>query len=117
MATGEASRADVNLARTGAGLATNYLATVFWSFLMERWLGPRKRTLPEMAWTGGSTAALAALVDYVFMPRRLSPGWELALTRKSMAGAFAAMAAGLTAGAMAAHAGPRAAAVSRRRNG
>jgi hypothetical protein len=112
----EASGADVPIDRTAVGLATNYFATMFWSFLMEKWLGPRKRTLPEMALAGGSTAALAAVIDYVFMPRRLSPGWELALTRKSMAGAFAAMAAGLTAGALDARCGATATA-SRKRNG
>ena len=91
-----------DLAHTGIGLITHHLATMWWSFLLEKWLGPRPRTLPEMALAGGSTAALAALVDYGLMPRRLSPGWELALTRKSMAGAFSAMAVGLAAGAFAA---------------
>ena len=91
-----------DLAHTGVGIVTHHLATMWWSFLLEKWLGPRPRTLPEMALAGGSTAALAALVDYGLMPRRLSPGWELALTRKSMVGAFAAMAVGLAAGALAA---------------
>jgi hypothetical protein len=87
---------------TAVGLVTHHLATMFWAVLLEKWLGPRERTLPELALAGASTAALAAVVDYGLMPRRLSPGWELSLTRKSMAGAFAAMAAGLAAGAFAA---------------
>jgi hypothetical protein len=53
--------------------------------------------------------------DYLLLPRRLSPGWELALTRKSMAGAFAAMAAGLAAGALAARSATRDASAHRPR--
>jgi hypothetical protein len=94
-------KSQPDLAHTAVGFGTHHLATMFWSFLMEQWLGPKRRTLPEMALTGASTAIVAAVVDYAVMPRRLSPGWELALTRKSMAGAFAAMAAGLAAGALA----------------
>lgn len=91
-----------DLAHAVVGFGTHHAATMFWSFLLEKWLGPKRRTLPEMALTGASTALVAAAVDYAILPRRLSPGWELALTRKSMAGAFAAMAAGMTAGALAA---------------
>jgi hypothetical protein len=97
-----AARNQPTFVRTGVGLTTHHLATLFWSLLMEKALGPRKRTLPELAVTGALTSVLAAAVDYLVMPRRLSPGWELALTRKSMAGAFSAMAAGLAAGALAA---------------
>lgn len=95
-----------DLAHAVVGFGTHHAATMFWSFLMEKWLGPKTRTLPEMALTGASTAVVAAIVDYAIMPRRLSPGWELALTRKSMAGAFAAMAAGMAAGALAARSRP-----------
>ena len=101
-----AARNQPTFVRTGVGLATHHLATLFWSLLMEKALGPRKRTLPELAVTGALTSVLAAAVDYLVMPRRLSPGWELALTRKSMAGAFSAMAAGLAAGALAARTPP-----------
>src|SRR5689334_2092315 len=45
-------------------------------------------------------SAIAAIVDYGITPRQLTPGWELTLTRKSMVGAFAGLALGLTAGAL-----------------
>ncbi len=45
-------------------------------------------------------AALAAAVDYGLTPRRLTPGWELVLSRRSMVATYAAMALGLAAGAM-----------------
>ena len=38
-------------------------------------------------------AATAAVVDYVFTPHRLTPGWELVLPPRSMALAYVAMAA------------------------
>jgi hypothetical protein len=99
-----AARREPSLARTGVGLLTHHAATLFWSVILEKALGPRKRSVPELAVMGAVTSGLAAAVDYLLVPRRLSPGWELALTRKSMAGAFAAMAAGLTAGALASRA-------------
>lgn len=34
-------------------------------------------------------SAIAAIVDYGIVPKRLTPGWELSLSKKSMAGAFA----------------------------
>jgi hypothetical protein len=95
-------RRGADLGHTAVGLVTHHLASMFWSLVLEKALGPRRRTMPELAASGALTAALAAAVDYLVMPRRLSPGWELALTRKSMAEAFAAMAAGLAAGAFAA---------------
>jgi hypothetical protein len=97
-----AKRPHTDLAHTGVGFVTHHLASMFWSALLETWLGPRGRTLPELAISGAVTSALAAALDYGLMPRRLSPGWELALSRKAMAVAFVAMAAGLAAGAFAA---------------
>jgi hypothetical protein len=97
---GRHRRAD--LKHTAVGFVTHHLASMFWSVVLEKALGARRRTMPELAASGALTAALAAAVDYMMMPRRLSPGWELALTRKSMAEVFAAMAAGLAAGAFAA---------------
>ena len=94
--------ATVDVERTAVGALTHHAATMFWSGMLESILGSGKRTLPALALSGAAVVALAAMVDYALMPRRLSPGWELALTRKSMAGAFCAMATGLAAGAFAA---------------
>jgi len=99
----DARRRRLDITHTGVGIATHHLAVMFWAVLMEAALGRwKKRTLPELALGGALTAACAAAFDYLVVPRRLSPGWELALTRKAMTGAFAAMAVGLAAGAAAA---------------
>jgi hypothetical protein len=97
---GRKRRAD--LAHTGVGLATHHLAVMFWSLALESALGGAKKTLPELALAGALNSASAAAFDYLVVPRRLSPGWELALSRKAMTGAFAAMALGLATGAAAA---------------
>ena len=97
---GRRRRAD--LTHTGVGVGTHHLATMFWSLLLESALGPKKRTLGELAVAAALTSASAAAFDYLVVPRRLSPGWELALTRNAMTGAFAAMALGLAVGAAAA---------------
>jgi|1185.fasta_scaffold1099279_1 hypothetical protein len=97
-----AAQRHADLARTGLGIATHHLAAMFWSVVMEAALGRKARTLPELALGGALTASFAAAFDYLVVPRRLSPGWELALTRKAITGAFAAMALGLATGAAAA---------------
>jgi hypothetical protein len=40
------------------------------------------------------TSAIAAVVDYGLTPHRFTPGWELVLSKRSMAAAYLAMAAG-----------------------
>ncbi len=45
------------------------------------------------------TAAVANVVDYKLTPKRLQPGYERQVSRKSLAWAYAAFAAGLAAGA------------------
>ena len=42
-------------------------------------------------------SAIAAAVDYGPTPKRFTPGWELVLSRRGMAVAYAAMALGLAA--------------------
>ena len=43
------------------------------------------------------TSVVAAAVDYTITPHRFTPGWELVLSKRSMAMAYAAMAAGFVA--------------------
>ena len=69
---GRHRRAD--LKHTAVGFVTHHLASMFWSVVLEKALGARRRTMPELAASGALTAALAAAVDYMVMPRRLSPG-------------------------------------------
>jgi hypothetical protein len=45
-------------------------------------------------------AAIAAAVDYGMVPKRLTPGWEDVLSKRSIAVTYVALAAGLALGAL-----------------
>ncbi len=86
---------------TAVGLATHQAATFFWAALFEWWLASRRPVSPAvMATYGFVTSAVAAAVDYGATPKRFTPGWEFVLSKRSMAAAYAAMAAGLALGAL-----------------
>lgn len=89
-----------DLAHTVLGYATHHVSSIFWATLLERWLGPQRSVLAILP-RAGAISALAAAVDYRLMPKRLSPGWEIVLSPRSIRAAFAVMALGLAIGAMA----------------
>jgi hypothetical protein len=92
---------NVDLAHTGVGFATHHASALFWALPFEAWLAsnpPRSRA--RLLGDAVVMSAIAAAVDYGVTPKRLTPGWELALTKRSMVGAFASLALGLTAGAL-----------------
>ena len=96
---GAAADTSASLRRTGVGVGTHVAAMLFWAVVFERWI-ERRRPL-ELAPLLAHAAALsvvAAAVDYGATPKRFTPGWELALSRRGMAVVYAAMAAGLAAG-------------------
>jgi hypothetical protein len=92
----------IDIAHTAVGYATHHAASVFWAALFEWWIGER-RPLPAMKLCqhAVATSVVAAVVDYGATPKRLTPGWELVLTKRSMAVAYGAMAVGLALGALA----------------
>lgn len=95
-----ASFRGADLAHTAVGYATHHAATVFWAVLFERWVGARRPNgalalMPDAL----VLSAVAAAVDYGATPKRFTPGWELVLSKRSMAVAYLAMAFGLAAGA------------------
>lgn len=99
-----AVRDDVDLRHTGTGVAINVGAAFFWGAvysLMTR-PGPRQSAV-RLVGRAFATSLLAAIVDYGLVPRRLRPGWELALRGRSVALALGAMGAGLAGGGLAAN--------------
>lgn len=86
---------------TGAGVAINIAASFFWGSITAALLASQER--PSKAKSIAAAAAvtgLAGLVDYGLVPKRLTPGWELALRKRSVVTAMAAMGLGLAAGAL-----------------
>lgn len=97
-------RAEPDLAHTGLGAVTNVAAGMMWGGLFGAWLARRRSVSQAVVPGAAATGALAAGLDYGLLPRRLSPGWELALSPRSVGVSLAAMAAGMAAGGMAARA-------------
>lgn len=56
------------------------------------------RRMPSPALRAGTVMAVAALLDYGLLPRRLSPGYEGQLSRRGIGLVFAALAGGLAVG-------------------
>lgn len=92
----------VDATHSGVGIATHALSALFWAVPYALWLG-RKPVRSDAGIVGGAavTTLVAAAVDYLVMPRRLTPGWELAIGRTGTALTFAGLGLGLAAGALA----------------
>jgi hypothetical protein len=90
------TRSGFDLKHTLPGLLVNGGAGVFWAVVYELL---RARTRPDdraAALAGGAAVAgVAYVVDYHLIPRRLTPGWELRLSPRSVALGFVALGASL----------------------
>lgn len=110
----EAACNQPDAAHTLVGYLTHHASAVFWAFPFELWLsrhvprGPLPLLRDAMA-----MSAIAAAVDYGITPKRLTPGWELVLSRRSIAATYGAMAIGLAAGALLSRAWRQRAAIGR----
>ena len=90
---------------TLVGYATHHASALFWAVPFETWLAARPpRTTAGLLRDACAMSAIAAAIDYGATPKRLTPGWELVLSKRSMAATYAAMALGLAAGALVARA-------------
>jgi hypothetical protein len=91
-----------SLRHTLAGYAIHHSMSVFWALVYEAVLGPQ-RLKPVGSVVGNAVlvSAAACLIDYTVTPKRLTPGFEARLSRKSMALVYAAFAAGLAAATLA----------------
>lgn len=89
-----AARDEFDTAHTGVGYITHHAAAILWAGLFEALRRRSDRTdLPAVARDAALASTTAAVVDYVFTPHRLTPGWELVVPKRSMALAYVAMAA------------------------
>jgi hypothetical protein len=93
----ECNRLDAR--HTLVGFATHYASAVFWALPFEFWRARRRRPAAGALLRGACvTSAIAAAIDYGVTPKRLTPGWELVLGKRSLAVTYAALAIGLAAG-------------------
>jgi hypothetical protein len=80
---------------TVLGFATHHLASMLWASLFQ-WLrraSPGRSPVVDAA----GVSVLAAVVDYLVVPKRLTPGWEKVVSPGAIALAYAAMTIGLIA--------------------
>jgi hypothetical protein len=90
-----------DLAHTCLGFATHHASSVLWAVLFEALRARHRKTgVKCIARDAAIVAATAGVVDYMLIPRRLSPGWELVLPARSVAAGLVALAAGLTLGGL-----------------
>lgn len=93
-------RQRADLGHTVTGFAIHHAASMFWATAYEVWRAGRgERPLRTFA-RASVVAALACFVDYRLTPRRLTPGFEAHLSRRSLFLVYAAFAAGLAAPAL-----------------
>ena len=78
------------------GYLIHHASSVWWALAFEAWRQHRPRHALAKA---AAVSALAALVDYRVVPKRLTPGFEAHLSRPAVALVYAAFAAGLAWGA------------------
>ena len=96
---------EPDAAHTLIGYATHHASALFWAVPFEVWLAARPpRTSAGLLRDACAMSAIAAAIDYGVTPKRLMPGWELVLSKGSMAATYGAMALGLAAGALLARA-------------
>jgi hypothetical protein len=92
---------QADLAHTAIGFGTHQASAIFWAVLFERWLARRPpRTPAQMLLEAAGMSAIAAAVDYGLVPKRITPGWEVVLSPRSLVATYGALAVGLAAGAL-----------------
>jgi hypothetical protein len=97
----DAPREKVDVTHTLPGLLINIGSAFFWGTVFAYVSPPPARqTAAGMIARAFGTSHCPAELDYCLVPRRLRPGWELALRARSVALALAAMGAGLGAGGL-----------------
>jgi len=100
----EAAQHDgFSLKYTITGYVIHHLSATFWSVLFERLAGEKldRKDLRVTLAASAATSAIACFADYKLTPQRLHPGYEKRLSKKSLAGVYAAFAVGLALGAIA----------------
>jgi hypothetical protein len=93
-----AHRRSASLRYTATGMVIHHAMAAGWALLHEYVFGRAKadQTIARRVGNAAVTAALANFVDYKLTPKRLQPGFEAQLSKKSLFAVYAAFALGLT---------------------
>lgn len=87
---------------TLVGYLIHHASATFWAVLFERFLGHKldKASPVRMLEAAAVTSAVACFTDYQLTPHRLHPGFEMRLSRPSLALVYGAFGVGLALGAL-----------------
>jgi len=92
---------SMDLSHTAVGFGTHHLSALFWAVIFQTWLANRRKaTVLLIVRDAALMSAIAAAVDYGITPKRVTPGWEEVLSKRSIGITYAVMALGLAAGAL-----------------
>lgn len=91
-----------SLRYTLTGYLIHHASATFWAVLFEKVMGRRLgRNDVALTLTAATAAsAVACFADYQLTPRRLQPGYEMRLSKPSLALVYGAFGLGLAAGAL-----------------
>jgi len=93
---------EPTLRHTGLGYATHHASAIFWA-LLYAWLHASRRppqSVTAALASAGAATAVACAIDYTVTPRRLTPGFEHHLSKRSMGIVYGLFAVGLAAGCL-----------------
>jgi hypothetical protein len=93
-----AYRRAPSLKYTLTGFLIHHASAMGWALLHQRVFGRRAQpqTTARIVRNAALTATVANFVDYKLTPKRLQPGFEAQLSKKSLLSVYAAFAVGLT---------------------
>ncbi|BEU94696.1 hypothetical protein ACDW_04010 [Acidovorax sp. DW039] len=93
---------QTDVQHTVVGYLTHHAASVFWAALLSAFLQrePREVSLRKVMVSSAVTSALACAVDFKMTPKRLTPGFEHRLSRKTLGGTYLLFAVGLAIGSL-----------------
>jgi hypothetical protein len=97
---GAAYERRATLRHTAVGYAIHHAMSIFWATLHEKLQRSHNEHEPieKIFAKCAATAGAACFVDYQLTPRRLRPGFEKQLSRRSLFVVYASFAAGLAIG-------------------
>ena len=91
-----------SLRYTLIGYAIHHASATFWAVLFEKVMGRRldRKDVALTLTAATAASAVACFVDYQLTPHRLQPGYEMRLSKPSLALVYGAFGLGLAAGAL-----------------
>ncbi|MES2319928.1 MAG: hypothetical protein V4631_20805 [Pseudomonadota bacterium] len=91
-----------SLRYTLLGYLIHHASATFWAVLFERFMGKRldRQDVALTLQAATAASAVACFTDYQLTPHRLHPGYEMRLSRPSLAVVYGAFGLGLAAGAL-----------------